>query len=233
MVMSRVTPENTVGATKKPRSSPSGASAPPVRSVAPSPTPLSMYVADPVALGGRDQGPEPGRPVEGVARRERLGRGARPAPRPRPGVSRGTSIRVRALQVWPGVEEALAHPVGDGGGQVGVGQDDVGRLAAELEGHPLDRAGGHLGHPLAGPGRAGEGHHVDVPVGGDGLADDRTEPGHQVEHAGRHADLVHDVGQHEGVERGHLAGLDARRCSRRPAPAPPWRRSGAAGSSTA
>ena len=42
MVMSGVTSENTVGCTKKPFSSPSGASAPPATSLAPSSIPLLM-----------------------------------------------------------------------------------------------------------------------------------------------------------------------------------------------
>ena len=42
MVMSGVTSEKTVGCTKKPLSSPSGASAPPVTSLAPSSIPLLM-----------------------------------------------------------------------------------------------------------------------------------------------------------------------------------------------
>ena len=42
IVMVRVTSEKTVGCTKKPFSSPSGASAPPVTSLAPSSMPLLM-----------------------------------------------------------------------------------------------------------------------------------------------------------------------------------------------
>ena len=48
-------------------------------------------------------------------------------------------------------------------------------------------------------------HHVDVGVGGDGLADDRADAGDQVEHAGGQADLVDDLGEDERVERRHLA----------------------------
>ena len=107
-----------------------------------------------------------------------------------------------------GVEEALAHAVGDGLLQVGVVEDDVGGLAAELQRHPLHGLRGHLGDPLAGAGRAGERHHVDVGVGGDGLTDDRAEPGDEVEHAGGQPDLVDDLGQDERVDRRHLAGLE-------------------------
>ena len=42
---------------------------------------------------------------------------------------------------------------------------------------------------------------------GDGLADDRADAGDEVEHAGGQADLVDDLGEDEGVERGDLARL--------------------------
>ena len=93
-------------------------------------------------------------------------------------------------------------------GLVEVVEQDVGRLAAELEGDLLDRLGAELGDPLAGAGGAGERHHVDVGVGGDRLADDRAEAGHEVEHAGRQADLVDDLGEDERVDRGDLARLE-------------------------
>ncbi len=107
-----------------------------------------------------------------------------------------------------GVEVGGEDALGDDGGEVGVVEHDVGRLATELEGDPLDGAGGHLGDPLAGPGRAGEADHVDAGMGGDRLADDRTGAGDQVEHAGRQADLVDDLGEDERVERGDLARLE-------------------------
>ena len=65
-----------------------------------------------------------------------------------------------------------------------------------------------LGHALAGAGGAGERHHVDVGVGGDGLADRRAGAGDEVEHAGGQADVVDDLGEDEGVERRDLAGLE-------------------------
>ena len=106
------------------------------------------------------------------------------------------------------VEVGGEHAAADGGGVVlDVVEDDVGRLAAELEGNPLDGAGGHLGHPLAGSGRTGERDHVDVGVGGDALADLGTGAHDHVEHAGRQADVVDDLGQDVGVERCDLGRL--------------------------
>ena len=53
---------------------------------------------------------------------------------------------------------------------VGVLEDDVRRLAAELERRLLDRAGGELHDPPADDGRAGERDLVDVGVRGELLA---------------------------------------------------------------
>ena len=72
-----------------------------------------------------------------------------------------------------------------------------------------------FGDALAGPRRAREADHVDARVGGDRLADDRAGTGDQVEHAGRKADLVHDLGEDERVERGDLARLEHDRAAGR------------------
>ena len=45
-------------------------------------------------------------------------------------------------------------------------------------------------------------------MGGDGLADHWAGSRHEVEDASGDADLVHDLGQQEGVDRGNLRGLD-------------------------
>ena len=69
----------------------------------------------------------------------------------------------------------------------------------------LTRLRRKFGDALAGAGRAGERHHVDVGVRRDRLADDRADTGDEVEHAGGQADLVDDLGEDEGVERRDLA----------------------------
>ena len=207
MVMSGVTDENTVGRTKKPSIQAVGSLGPAGEEGRPLADALVDVGPDPVPLHGGDQGSEPGGFVERVARGVRLGGGpgqvlglGQPLPRDQHAGQGAAGLA--------GVGVALGHPVRHGLGQVGVGQEHVGRLAAELEGHPLDRGGGHLGDPPAGAGRTGERDHVDVPVGGDGLAHDRADSGDEVEDAGRGAELVEDLGQDEGVERGHLTGLD-------------------------
>ena len=73
-------------------------------------------------------------------------------------------MRLRAQQSWP----PLANTPAGGGrrrlGQVGVGEDHGGRLAAELQGDPLDGPRGP-GHDLAAHlGRPGEGDLVHVGV---------------------------------------------------------------------
>ena len=106
------------------------------------------------------------------------------------------------------VQVALADAVADGRLEVlvvEVVEQDVGRLAAELEGDALEGVGRRLGDALAGPGRAGERHHVDVGVRDDGLADDGAGAGDEVEHAGGQADVVDDLGEDVGVERRDLA----------------------------
>ena len=58
-----------------------------------------------------------------------------------------------------------------GGGQVGVVEDDGGRLAAELERHPLELLAADAGDAPAGSRRAGERDLVDVAVADQVLAD--------------------------------------------------------------
>ena len=57
--------------------------------------------------------------------------------------------------------------------EVGVVEDDVRRLAAELEEHPLERTGSACRDVLADRGRTGERDHVDARVAGEHVADDR------------------------------------------------------------
>ena len=77
---------------------------------------------------------------------------------------RSTRIARAGAAVLPGVAEDRERRGGRGRLEVGVGEDHVGGLAAELEGDPLDRRGRALGDPAADLGRAGEGDLGDVGV---------------------------------------------------------------------
>ena len=52
-------------------------------------------------------------------------------------------------------------------------------------------------------------------MAGDRLADHGAEAGHQVEDAGRQAELVEDLGEHERAERDDLGGLEHDRAADR------------------
>ena len=64
---------------------------------------------------------------------------------------RSTRIRDRAQQSWPALSKTAYGAVAAAWADVGVGEDDVGALAAELEGHPLHLVGAAGHDPLARP----------------------------------------------------------------------------------
>ena len=98
-----------------------------------------------------------------------------------------------ALAVEDGVDRALR-----GGVEVGVGEDDVGRLAAELHRDALDRAGRGAEDGLAGLGLAGERDLVDARVLAPSPGRRRAPgPGIDVEGAGRQSRLGEQLGEHQ------------------------------------
>ena len=70
------------------------------------------------------------------------------------------------MHVCPGGGEDAGDDAVGGGVEVGVGEVDLGRLAAQLEGDPVDVGDGGLGHRDPGCGGAGEGDLVDLSVPG-------------------------------------------------------------------
>src|SRR5437867_624689 len=114
-----------------------------------------------------------------------------------------------------GVESAALHAGRDRLLEVGVVQDDVGRLTAELLRDALPRRGGGRGDGDARPGGAGEGDHVDVRVRRNGGAHGRPVAVHHVEDAGGDARLVEDVGEQVAGQRRDLARLEHHRAPRR------------------
>ncbi len=118
---------------------------------------------DPFALLGRDDGTEVGLGIEPRAD----ARLARPL-----GERAHDLVELVLVHEQPasgvaglaGVEVDPHEGARDGRLEVGIGEDDVGRLAAELEGDPLERAPGLLTDLPAHLGRAGEGDLVDARV---------------------------------------------------------------------
>ena len=91
---------------------------------------------------------------------------------------------------------------------VGVGEDDVRRLAAELERDALERAGRLAHDPLAHLGRAREGDLVDARVAHQGHADLAARTRDDVEHPLGQPGLLRELGELERGERRQGRGLE-------------------------
>ena len=129
------------------------------------------------------------------------------------------------------VEEDPLHDALDRLVDGGVLEDDVGRLAAELEREP-DAAAGERGlDVLADRGRAREGDLVDLGAHERGAGD--AVAGDDVRHAGRQLGLLEDLGQQQRGQRRRLGRLEDRRVAARQRRARASRPPSAAGSSTA
>ena len=101
-----------------------------------------------------------------------------------------------------------------GGVEVGVVEDDVGRLAAELKAGGLHRVGAAVQDLPGGVRAAGERHLLHQRVTDErraGLGRARQD----VHHAGREARLLDQVGEQLAGERGQLRRLDHDRVTRR------------------
>ena len=105
----------------------------------------------------------------------------------------------------------VEHGVRRGGGgllEVGVGEDDVGRLAAELERDALDRPGRAAHHLLPDLGRAGEADLGDVGVLDQPLPDDRALADDDVDDALGEAGLEREVAEPDRGQRRELGRLE-------------------------
>ena len=107
----------------------------------------------------------------------------------------------------PGVVEALAHRALNGLLQRRIGKHEVGRFAAQLLHHALDRVGRDLGHRHTGCGRAGERHQVHVRVGAQRRAHHGAVAIQQVEHARRVTGFVHHLGHQARRQGREFTGL--------------------------
>ena len=133
---------------------------------------------DGLALAGRDQRAHLGRLVERVADLDRLDRLLERLHERVERRALDEDARARAA-VLAGVAEHRARRGRRGGLDVGVGEHDVGGLAAQLERHALDRLRGARGDRPPDLGRAGERDLGDVgvldeplPAGAPGAGDD-------------------------------------------------------------
>lgn len=111
------------------------------------------------------------------------------------------------------MDEGGVEGLVDGGveallGGAGVGEDDVGVLAAEFERDLLDRVGGGARHLRTAGQAAGEGDEVDVGVLGQAGADGVAGAGDKPRDTGREPGLGQQTEQGDGGQRGDLARLD-------------------------
>ncbi len=95
--------------------------------------------------------------------------------------------------------------------QIGVVEDDVGRLAAQLLRHALDGIGRGLRHRDTGARRTRERHHIDARMRRHRLAHRRAVAIDEIEHAGGNARFVHDLGEQIAAHGRDFAGLQHHR----------------------
>ncbi|TCQ01011.1 type VI secretion system VasI/ImpG family protein [Sphingomonas sp. PP-F2F-A104-K0414] len=120
-------------------------------------------------------------------------------------VDRAVHVEPRAGDAdLPCVEEDRVGDAGDGEVEIGVGQHDRGRLAAEFERDALEVGLRRIEDRAAGLGRAGERDLVDPRMRGERSAGLAAQPGDDVEHARGQPRLRHQFAEPEGAERGVL-----------------------------
>ena len=106
------------------------------------------------------------------------------------------------------IDEDAEERAVDGGFEIGVGEKDVGRLAAEFEGDALHSVGGLFHDDFADGGAAGEGDLVDVGMLNERSAAGFAEAGDDVDYARRQAAVGEIFGEFESGERSLLGGLE-------------------------
>ena len=106
------------------------------------------------------------------------------------------------------IEEDGAGRAGDGGVEIGVFEDDVGRFAAEFERDLLQVAGRGVNDELADFGGSGEGDLVDIVVRGERCAGGFAEPGDDVDDAIREAGFLNEFAEKQRGERRLLGRLE-------------------------
>src|SRR5918999_5774460 len=154
-----------------------------------------------------DQGAHLGSLVLGIAHPKILRRIDKQLHDPVEGTALDEDPAARAA-VLPGVGEDGVGSRGRRGLDVGIAEDHVGRLPAELEGDALDRPGCTLHHTPANLSRAREPDLRHVGMLDERLADDSSEADHDVYDTLRDAGLRYQLTESKGRERSQLGGLE-------------------------
>ena len=110
------------------------------------------------------------------------------------------------------VEPDAVDQTFDGAVEIGILEDDEGRLAAKLQRQFLARTGGRLADDLADFRGAGEGDLLDAGMVDDGRARFRSA-GHDVDDALRHAGALADLGEQDGGQRREFGRLQHHRAA--------------------
>ena len=116
--------------------------------------------------------------------------------------------------------------------EIGVGEDDVGILAAQLDRHALDRVGRSADHEAPGIHAARERDLVDARIGDQRRAGRGSVTRDDVHDAWRQVQRFENLGEQRAQTAASARLVSAPPCSRRPAPAPASTRPSAADSST-
>ena len=111
------------------------------------------------------------------------------------------------------IAEGGGDAQGNGAIEIGVRQDHVRRLAAELLRDALDRRRGGLGHRDAGAGGAGDRDHVDIRMRRETRPDAGAVAMDEVEDPGREAGFLDRLGEQQGAQRRELARLQHHRAA--------------------
>ncbi len=154
----------------------------------------------------RDDRAQPGVLIEGIARRHLLGPLDQLLDERVVDARLDEQPRARGAHFPLPIEDSGGHASGRGL-QIGVGEHDVGRFAAQLQGDGLERRRRLAHDRRAHLGRAGERDLVHVGVADQRAAGAGSEARHHVEDAGRESGLARQLGEAERGERGLLGGL--------------------------
>ena len=106
------------------------------------------------------------------------------------------------------IDEDAEKRAVDGGFEIGIGEKDIGRLAAEFERDALHRVGGLLDDDLADGRAAGERNLVHIGMLNERSTASFTESGHDVDDARRQSAVGKVLREFQSRERRLLCGLE-------------------------